>query len=87
MKTFLDGYKANFETLKRAVRHGQLALVECRDSRTGGLVPTLCAMCEDNDGTVEMVPLGRLHTIEDLNTLQAPNPEGGFFEPCEWSPV
>jgi hypothetical protein len=30
-----EGYKANFETLKQAVKHGEVCLLECMNKETG----------------------------------------------------
>jgi len=84
--TFLDGYKANFETFKRAFDAGHVALVECKDSRTGEKVAALCAISRDDQGMIDIVPFARLHSIEDLNTLQPPAPGGDFHPPESWEP-
>ena len=52
----------NFETLLSAARSGRLALVECRDSRTGEIVECLCATNQDEDGSVASLSLGCTHS-------------------------
>ncbi len=43
------GHKNNFETLKQAATHGDLALMECHSSATGKSVMVICAVnrCKD----------------------------------------
>lgn len=83
-KSFLDGHKQNFDTLKAAMEAGDLALIECKDDRTGKQVAVLCAIGHNEDGSYQMAPLGRLHEIEDLNHLCPPKDGGGFEDACEW---
>jgi len=49
---------ANFETLKRAFASGNVCLLECRDKKTGELVPVICAMQNSGDPKlqIEFVP-------------------------------
>lgn len=84
---FLEGYKVNFETLKRAFDHRHVALVECLDQRTGCKVAAICAVNEDDQGMVDLVPFARMHAIEDLNALQPPMPGGGFHPAALWAEV
>ena len=60
--TFLDGYATNFETLKRAVRNGDLALIHCSDKATGKPVAVLAAMQppQVRGGEITIVPLGKM---------------------------
>jgi len=55
----LPGHKANFETIKRAVRNGDVALMSCTDKDTGEMVPVLCAV-ELHGGEYEFKPLAKL---------------------------
>lgn len=71
---FLDGYKANFNTLLEAARHGDLALVETQDRATGALVATVAAIGED----FTVVPIARMFDGNPYDLLNPPKPGGGF---------
>lgn len=58
--TIPDPYRRNFETLLRAARDGNLALMECTDALTGVPRYVLCAVGRDN-GEYVMTPFGHLH--------------------------
>lgn len=53
------GHKNNFETLKQAAVHGDLALMECQSSATGKPVMVLCAVNRNRD-ELEFVPVAKL---------------------------
>lgn len=55
-----QGYRKNFNTLLRAARSGDLALIECSDAKTGECRAVLCAVQRGADGTTTMVPFGHL---------------------------
>lgn len=76
---FLNGYKPNFETLKRAALAGDLALMECQDAKTGKKVATIVAVNRTPDGQFEMAPLAKLFDGNPYEELNPPNPDGGFF--------
>jgi len=77
-RKFLDGYAPNFETLQRASKDGRLALVECRDAKTGELVPAVCAVSDAEGGEFLIVPLARMFDGNPYEVLQPPAPGGGF---------
>ncbi|MDP3674308.1 MAG: DUF6117 family protein [Novosphingobium sp.] len=54
-----DSHRTNFETLMRAARAGDLALLECTDAATGSPRYVLCAVGRDDDEYV-MTPFGHL---------------------------
>jgi hypothetical protein len=54
-----NGYKANFETLCRAIRNDAVILMECTDAKTGQLVMVVCAVEQDGN-TFEMKPFAKL---------------------------
>lgn len=58
----LDGYKANYETVIRAVGDERLALVECRRLDNGGVEMVLCAVsgAQDTPEGLTLVPLAKL---------------------------
>lgn len=55
-----DGMRTNFQTLLRAAGRGDLALMECTDAVTGEPRYVICAMGQDERGSV-MTPFGHLH--------------------------
>lgn len=54
------GAKANFETLKTAIRNGDCALMECVDKKTGETVDVICAARRFQDGSVEFIPFASM---------------------------
>lgn len=63
------GYRANFETLERAFKHGDVALMECTDAVTGKPVIAICAVDTVN-GECEFSPLAKMfdgNPYEELN--------------------
>jgi len=71
-RKFLEGYMPNFETLERASADGRLALVECRDAKTGELVPAVCAIGNAEGGEFQIVPLARMLDGNPFETLVPP---------------
>lgn len=55
-----EGYKENFKTLLKAAENGDLALIECRDAKTGVDVIAICAVFNDNEGMCNTVPLAKM---------------------------
>jgi hypothetical protein len=72
--TFLDGYKANFETLSQAFDDGNVVLMECKDAKTGELVACICAVNRE-DKEVEFVPFARMFDGNPYEQLQPPDPD------------
>lgn len=54
-----DAYRTNFDTLLRAARAGNLALLECADAVNGTPRYILCGVGRDGDDYV-MTPFGHL---------------------------
>lgn len=54
-----DAHRTNFDTLLRAARAGDLALLECADAVTGTPRYVLCAVGRDA-GDYVMTPFGHL---------------------------
>ena len=76
-----DAEKANFETLKRAVRNDDLALMECTDRATNERVPTLCAAelveasedaPEGTEPEMQFIPIAKLFTQDPYKELLPP---------------
>jgi hypothetical protein len=75
--TFLDGYKENLETLKNAIENGDVALLECLDSRTGKKAAVLVAIGTAGGDSI-MAPFAIMCEGNPYDYLQPPAPEGGF---------
>ena len=67
----------NFNTLLRAIKAGQVVLLECQDRNTGENIYTICAVNEV-DGEVEMAPFAKMFNGNPYEELAPPAPEGGF---------
>lgn len=67
------GYRANFNTLLRAAKNGDLALVECEDKKTRKKVYTLCAVGRDDKEYV-MAPVAKLFDGDPYEELNPPDP-------------
>jgi hypothetical protein len=68
------GYKANFETLCRAIENGDVCLMECNDAVTGKPVMVVCAVQRDGD-SFEMMPLAKLFDGNPYEELIPPTME------------
>lgn len=66
-----EGYKANFETLLKAAKNGDLALVECTDTLTSKPVFTLCAIGHEG-GEYAMSPLAKMFDGNPFDELNPP---------------
>lgn len=68
----------NFETLQRACRNGDLALMECTRLADGKQVPVLCAAHTNADQSVEFTPIAELVADGERNPFELYEPpEGG----------
>lgn len=74
------GYRANFDTLERAMKSGDLALLECRDIKTGATVIAIVA-CSRDRGGVSFSPLAKMFDGNPFEELMPPHPDGGFVAP------
>lgn len=70
-------HSANLETIIRAAKHGQLALVECRNKATGEIEAVLSAIGFDGSEYV-ITPFAALVNGNPYEVWDPPNPEGGF---------
>ena len=50
----------NFDTIKRAARNDDLALVQCTDAQTGQFVAAVCVVNRNPDGSMEFIPVARM---------------------------
>jgi hypothetical protein len=68
------GYRKNFDTLLRAAKNGDLALMECQDAASGTPRYVLCAVQREDDGGCRMIPFGHLADGNPYETYLPPNP-------------
>jgi hypothetical protein len=68
---FLDGYKANFETLKRAFLNGDVAITQCREKATGRDVAVLVAVYREGEEVV-LSPLAQMFDSNPYDLLMSP---------------
>lgn len=64
-------HKKNFETLERATKNGDIALMECTDKKTGSSVNVICAVYQ-NEGEYVFVPLAKLFNNNPYDELNPP---------------
>ena len=72
------GHKRNFNTLRRAFRAGDAALVECQLAATGETTTVICAANRLADGEVEFIPFATMFPGNPYQAVNPPNPDGGF---------
>lgn len=70
------GYIHNFETLKRCVKHGDLALIEGSVKATGRKVAIIAAIQLGSDGLMQVVPFGHLCPDDPYEYYNDPTAEG-----------
>ena len=73
------GHKRNFNTLRRAFRAGDAALMECQLAATGETVAVLCAVNRLADASVEFVPVAMMFPGNPYQAVNPPHPDGGFY--------
>jgi hypothetical protein len=73
------GQKRNFNTLRRAFRTGDAALVECQSAASGETAAVICAVNRLVDGSFEFVPVATMFSGNPYAAVNPPNPNGGFF--------
>lgn len=64
------GDEANFNTLMRACKDENLALLECTDTKTGEYVAVVCAVQIGSKGEVEVIPLAKLFQGNPYDEVQ-----------------
>lgn len=67
------GHRANFETLLRAAREDSLALLECRDARTGEPRYVICAVGHDGEAYL-FTPFGHFQDSNPYEAYLPPDP-------------
>lgn len=73
------GYRQNFNTLRRAFRGGDAALMECQLAASGETAAVICAVNRLADGSVEFVPVATMFSGNPYEAVSPPNPNGGFY--------
>lgn len=73
-------HSANLDTIMRAAHDSRLALVEVRVKATGEIRAALCAIGDDGQGGYDIVPFALMIDDNPYETLDPPNPDGGFDE-------
>ncbi len=66
------GDRANFDTLLRAVRAGDAALIACSTLGSDEPVSVICAVQPTVGGEIELVPLAQLFRGNPYDLLQPP---------------
>jgi len=70
------GEKANFKTVQKAAKAGQLALLECTDAKTGNRVPVIVAVNvtrQPDEEAYEFIPLARMFTGNPYDEVLPPD--------------
>lgn len=77
MTAIQKGYKANFETLLRASKNGDLALLDCQDKATRKTVRVIVAVAFDGK-EYSFSPLAKMFDGNPYDELNPPDPNGGY---------
>lgn len=70
------GHKENFNTLLLAALHGDLALLDCTDKKTGAPVKAVCAVNRIGS-EYQFVPVAKLFDGDPYDELNPPDGVGG----------
>jgi hypothetical protein len=73
-ETIVTGHKENFETLQRAIKAGQVCLMDCTEKATGEHVAVICAI-NMVGSEYEMVPMARFFNGNPYDELIPPMTE------------
>lgn len=84
----LEGDRANFETLMRAVRSGHLALVESKRTSDGSYVALLAAVHQESPGgDFVITPFAEMARGNPYELYEDPSdPKFGRVGPKDWNP-
>ncbi|NLX98610.1 MAG: hypothetical protein GXY83_20825 [Rhodopirellula sp.] len=74
-----EGYRRNFDVLRRAFCAGDAALMECRMAATDETTAVICAANRLPDGAVEFVPFATMFSGNPYEEINPPKPDGGFW--------
>lgn len=65
----------NFQSLVRAAKADDIALLDCTDAKTGAVVVALCAVNRRRDGEIDIVPIARMIDGNPYEELVPPSLE------------
>jgi predicted kinase len=66
------GYKANLETLRKAFKANDIALLECTEKMTQKKVAVIVATFKDREGLINFVPLAKMFDGNPYDELIPP---------------
>ena len=66
------GHTKNFDTMVKAAKNGDLALLECIDVKTGAPVYTIVMMNPGPGGSVDMAPVAKMFDGNPYEELVPP---------------
>ena len=69
------GHRTNLETITRAAKNADLAVLECQDRLTRAPVPVLVAIHQDDEGQFVFTPLARMFIGNPYEELLGPGEE------------
>jgi hypothetical protein len=76
--TIGDDFIHNFETLLRAAKNKDLALMQCTNKLTNAPVIVICAVMQTND-EYQFVPLAKLFEGDPYEELDPPDPDAAPY--------
>ncbi len=81
-KTIVQQHAKNFETLEKAFKNDNVALMDCIEKATGEHVAVICAYYRGTDGQYNFVPFAKFFNGNPYELLQTPmeydeKPTGG----------
>lgn len=62
----------NFQVFMLAIANGDVALVECKDKKTGETVVAVCIATKGEDGTMELIPLAKMFENDPFDEIDPP---------------
>lgn len=67
-----DGHKTNFDTLVRAIKNGDVALLECTDRATKEPVMVICAVNRIDEDNIEFAPFAKMFSGDPFEEVLPP---------------
>lgn len=68
-----QGYKNNFNQLKRAFENEDVCLMECTNKKTGKTINVICAVQYVEGDKIEMVPFAKMFDGNPYDEVEPPN--------------
>lgn len=77
-----EGHRKNFETLERAFKQGDIALMECTEASTGDKVAVICMVSgsTQDDESIQFIPVARMFKTDPYEEWLPPDNEEGTQE-------